>query len=522
MYRMIRQVCKIEFLLFCLICVVSIFFYSHHIINSEITSKWYFTLFVGLISIIILSIKSLSGKKIQVNILTLSYVIVAACFFQALYGIAQWFNHTPSVNNYKIIGSFDNPAGFASCLSIGLPFVLICLKYIKKRLFSVAMYTLAIIIFIAVILSESRSGIISITIAISLWLNQYLQFKKTNKKVFFISIFVLLFIGAYFFKRNSADGRLLIWKCSLEMIKDSPVFGHGLGSFRANYMDYQADYFMKHPDNKYSMLADNVLCPFNEYLTVVLNFGFIGLFLLFAIGRILLFCYYKNPTFEGKVALFSLLIISIFSLFSYPFTYPFVWLVLFFNIYLLVNPFCKSVKIVYKNILCIFFSLFSLGLSYKVYQRFQAELKWHEIISYTNPFLSDYLSLENDLGKNPYFIYNYAVVLYEMNINEESLEKALLCRKYWADYELEILLGNIHKKMGKYDQAETYFKSAALMCPCRFIPIYQLYELYKDKGDKNKAYIMGELILNKPVKINSITIMQIKNRIKKELKMGKI
>ena len=47
------------------------------------------------------------------------------------------------------------------------------------------------------------------------------------------------------------------------MIKDSPGYGHGINSFRTHYMDYQAHHFEQHPDSKYSMLADNVLCPFN-------------------------------------------------------------------------------------------------------------------------------------------------------------------------------------------------------------------------------------------------------------------
>lgn len=96
-------------------------------------------------------------------------------------------------------------------------------------------------------------------------------------------------------KKDSADGRLLIWKCSWEMIKDSPVYGHGINSFRTHYMDYQAHYFEQHPDSKYSMLADNVLCPFNEYLAVLVNFGFLGFFILLAFIFFLLFAIINNP-----------------------------------------------------------------------------------------------------------------------------------------------------------------------------------------------------------------------------------
>ena len=124
-------------------------------------------------------------------------------------------------------------------------------------------------------------------------------------------------------KKDSADGRLLIWNCAWEMIKDAPLTGHGSGSFRAHYMDYQAAYIEAHPDNHYVTLADNVLSPFNEYIHFTLNFRLIGLFLIF-IGTGYLWWKNRNrKDIDGKVAAFFLYGIGIFSLFSYPFTYPF-------------------------------------------------------------------------------------------------------------------------------------------------------------------------------------------------------
>jgi tetratricopeptide (TPR) repeat protein len=89
----------------------------------------------------------------------------------------------------------------------------------------------------------------------------------------------------YFLKKDSADGRLLIWRCSWEMIKENPVkgLGYGQGGFKAHYMNYQAKYFEAHPDSKQAMLADNVNRPFNEYLLLLVNYGLFGLlvFILF-------------------------------------------------------------------------------------------------------------------------------------------------------------------------------------------------------------------------------------------------
>ena len=65
------KLCKIESLLFCLLCFVSIFFYSHHMTDTYIVPKWCFTLLVLLVSIFVLSIKKLCNKTIRIDIVWL-------------------------------------------------------------------------------------------------------------------------------------------------------------------------------------------------------------------------------------------------------------------------------------------------------------------------------------------------------------------------------------------------------------------------------------------------------------------
>ena len=77
----------------------------------------------------------------------------------------------------------------------------------------------------------------------------------------------------YHYKQDSADGRLLIWRCTWSVIRESPWIGYGIGGFQAQYMDAQADYFKAHPGSPYVMLADNTQAPFNEYLGLLTEFG---------------------------------------------------------------------------------------------------------------------------------------------------------------------------------------------------------------------------------------------------------
>ena len=90
-------------------------------------------------------------------------------------------------------------------------------------------------------------------------------------------------LGLYHYKKDSADGRLLIWTVTSNIIKDNPLLGVGQDRFKAHYMDYQADYFRNNPGSKYEQVADDNQYAFNEALLAWSENGLIGLILLLAI-----------------------------------------------------------------------------------------------------------------------------------------------------------------------------------------------------------------------------------------------
>ena len=100
---------------------------------------------------------------------------------------------------------------------------------------------------------------------------------------------------------------------------------------------------------------------------------------------------------------------------------------------------------------------------------------------------------------------------------EKALEAALECRKYWADYDLELMIGENYQEQKDFISAEKYYKNASMMCPSRFTPLYQLFKLYKQFGENIHAYETAEMIINKPVKINSMTIRMMKREMEKEI-----
>ncbi len=118
----------------------------------------------------------------------------------------------------------------------------------------------------AIIASESRAGILSMGCIFLLYFP--MKWPKIGKALTFglVMLFTASSVFLYHYKKDSADGRLLIWQCTWNMIKERPLYGYGYGGFQANYMDEQAQFFRTHPNSRYAQLADDVKSPFNEYL----------------------------------------------------------------------------------------------------------------------------------------------------------------------------------------------------------------------------------------------------------------
>lgn len=510
--------------LFAALCLGSLFVCSREFTDSYIVPKWGFVVFILLVILIYEAINILfyrQNEQKDTRRTVYGFIIIISCFAQAMFGVVQFFGLFQVLTAFKVTGSFDNPAGFAACLCAGFPFVGFLLPD-KNKYIRYGGWMVGVAIAVAVVLSQSRAGIMSIASICFILLNMKVFHKRWMKCLSLVCL-ALLLSGCYWMKKDSADGRLLIWSSSVNMIKDAPWFGHGVGSFEAHYMDYQAEYLKQFEGTRYALLADNVKHPFNEYVGVLLNFGAFGLCLLLAIIVLLACCYKKKPCIEKQTAIYSLVSIGIFSLFSYPFTYPFTWIITVLCIFIITKEYLTTIfaysKIKYA--VCIIVLLCSLGGMYKLVERIKAEKEWGKASvlalcgTYGKAF-PIYEKLEKKFYDNPYFLYNYTAILLENKQYEESLRIALQCRRYWADYDLELIIGEIYQELGRQELAEKYYNSASLMCPSRFLPFYKLFHLYKDNADRKNMLSMANLIIDKPMKIKTSTIRMMKREMMRE------
>jgi O-antigen ligase len=76
-------------------------------------------------------------------------------------------------------------------------------------------------------------------------------------------------------KDLSINKHILNWKVTGLMIKDKPFLGGGVGSFKIDYLDYQARFLKEHPE--YNKYWTNAKEAHNEYLQIGVEIGLLGL-----------------------------------------------------------------------------------------------------------------------------------------------------------------------------------------------------------------------------------------------------
>ena len=444
--------------------------------------------------------------------------------FQVAYGLLQYLNwSTGYLNSFRINGSFDNPAGFAASLSVCFPFTLFLL--IKKKLYwKIIGGVVALLFVLAIVLSQSRAGVVGVMVISGIWavkaLNPAWRINRWSNRTKIVSSAVLIItilVGLYFLKKDSADGRLLIWQCSGRMIADKPILGHGAGGFQREYMLYQADYFKTHPTSSYAMRADIVKHPFNEFVLLLVEHGLVGGLLFGLLVYLLIREYRKSQQPETFYAMLCLSGIGVFACFSYPLGYPFVRLVVVFCAATIMRSETKAWKFpkglfsVVKPVALVM----TFGLLVFTGKMFYDEYSWNTIAKRslageTKEVMPDYAHLYKTMNRNGLFLYNYGAELNYINKWDKSVLLLTECANFYNDIDLQLLLADNYTQLKQYPKAEKCFLLAHQMIPNRFIPLYRLALLYKEEGKIHEAHRIAEIIVKKKVKVESIDILTIK------------
>ena len=381
--------------------------------------------------------------------------------------------------------------------------------------------------------------------------------------VFLVALF---FAGAYLLKKESADGRMFVWHTSMALVRENPLTGSGFGSFQPLYCSAQADYFLAGKATEEELMIANVPeYAFNEYLQITVEHGIIGLLLfLFVIysffarrktcnsslsqvdwrrpnavslrelrggttrqirkrnwiASLLAMTGKQNMASGGdsnsiKFAVQgSLIAFLVFAFFSYPFSIP-ALTVLFVVLAAISASLSPPIDRFSRRWIGSTVLIVCLGLTVyagiRIFSQYTAYREWKSSQMYYNTkdwekAEEKYSSLYHRLNQQKHFLFEYALCLSETGQYDASNDLFFRFLYFGSDPMVYNCMGNNYKSMGDYEKAENMYFLAFHTVPNRHYPLYLLMQLYVDNGLPEKAKAMAEILLEKPVKVESTAI----------------
>jgi tetratricopeptide (TPR) repeat protein len=298
---------------------------------------------------------------------------------------------------------------------------------------------------------------------------------------FLVLIYLLLNIPGYIKKVSSdpakigsAKTRVSLWVNTIEMIKDNPILGVGLGAWKVKYPLYHNAVIV----TKRFTEHEQPLRAHNEYLQLTAETGIVGLiislWMIFIIFRMLWrICRYeedKDARLKGIFFTMSLSALLVNALFSFPFRLPvssffFILIlgmltVLYLNLHGSQDLKPKSRhggKIVrLMSVIIISFVLFVIFLNVN---RLRAEINYYHAQRYT---------AEGDIR----------IALLKME-NAREL--------YPYDYRIRLFCGILYQRVGRYDEAIKENLAALRLRPHDTSAHNNLGIAYFSKGEYEKA-----------------------------------
>jgi O-antigen polymerase len=341
--------------------------------------------------------------------------------------------------------------------------------------------------------------------------------------------------GLYLLKKDSANGRLFIYRNTLSMIADQPISGHGPGGFAARYMHYQAAFFAKNPEAPQAWQAGDNHYAFNEYLRHAAEYGLVGLLLMLAL-LVTAFMAKKAKRTESSQAgtrpllmpaRAALISVAVFAMTSYPSDILPIKIVAVWALAAIASETSQVKQTKWSNKCQLILSIFPkvavliiaaiLMVNMPAFTKRQtAALKtWNQAFTLYGmgayrQSVDAYVQAWPVLQYNGVFLTNYGKALSMAGRHTEAVEILARAAGTKPGTVVYTSLGDSHKALGQTGESETAYLYAWHMAPARFYPQYLLALLYDETGQYGKAVATARYLLQKEVKVPSKAIDEIR------------
>ena len=524
--------------IFLYIIIISI---SLVISNTIMVSLKDYIIFISYIFVYFLIINNINNKKEFDSFLKIFFII---SFFVSIYALIQYYGFDPYFNNLgRLTSTIGQKNWISNYLALIFPIIFSYFLLEKHKNNKVIFYLLLSVLYATLMICQSRGIWISIILTTILAIYIIIKFKlikifKENKKILIILFFTFLLITFIYSTDNplnksaitvpqraistfdeedpSINTRFLMWNITFNMIKDKPIFGSGIGTFKMNYLNYQAEFLKDNPYYiKYSGKAGEA---HNEYLQIWAEIGMIGLglfILIFYFFFKAIFNFYKSSkNIKDKTITLGLVMgitsFLIHSLFTFPLHVPALGSAFFILLGLTV-VYVEKFNINKKNVILVkinlkkqsrtkrifiisIFIFMILVIDFLVIMPYVAEIYFFKGAKYN--LVKNYdkalFNFKHAAQLDPYngrILHALGTTYYNSNLQSEAQEVLQRTKLYFNDRNIFKNLGLSYMQSGNYEKAKKELEHAIYLDP-KFTEAYaDLAYLYAKQEEYDKAIV---------------------------------
>lgn len=431
------------------------------------------------------------GNSHSINIgvkMLVVWSLILAGTIEAIWGLLQVYGYEPSNHSlYALTGSFYNPGPYSGFLAMCVPVALH--EWLEgKRIWKHVSLVALVLMLVVLPSGMSRSAWLAALVASGYVLGMHYREKVCRYWKYFCVgglLLVVLAIGAYHWKKDSADGRLLMWKVATQAVLDQPWQGVGWECVAGAYGDAQERYFASGAASEQEAhVAGAPEYVFNEYLQVAMAWGVPALCgILLLVGG----CFFMGHRRRMFGVCGGLLSLGMFSFSSYPFQF------VEFIVALIALLVACMMRL--RNV-CLQVSVLIIGIGVCLY-------------------LYDYRE-EHPIRK-AHTMFERAHSLHKAGEWEASTELLKETMRISSDAMILNIIGKNCQALGYYEEAEEWFIRSTHRLPNRIYPYYLLAKLYAEHPKyfpKEKLEWAVKMVLEKEAKVESTAIRQMREEVK--------
>jgi hypothetical protein len=414
--------------------------------------------------------------------------LILAGTIEAIWGLLQVYGYEPSNHSlYALTGSFYNPGPYSGFLAMCVPVALH--EWLEgKRIWKHVALVAWVLMLVVLPSGMSRSAWLAALVASGYVLGMHYRERLYRyRKLFWVGglLLIVLGVGAYHWKKDSADGRLLMWKVATQAVLDQPWQGVGWECVAGAYGEAQERYFASGAASEQEAhVAGAPEYVFNEYLQVAMAWGVPALCgILLLVGGC--FCLGHRGRMFGVCG--GLLSLGMFSFSSYPFQF------VEFIVALIALLVACMMRL--RNV-CLQVSVLIIGIVVCLY-------------------LYDYR--EEHPNRKAHTMFEHAHSLHKAGEWEASTELLKETMRISSDAMILNIIGKNCQALGYYEEAEEWFIRSTHRLPNRIYPYYLLAKLYAECPDvfaREKLEWAAKMVLEKEAKVESTAIKQMREEVK--------